>query len=32
MTTDSIRMVERLPLEVFNNDKFGLIHEILAPN
>ena len=32
MTTDSMKMVERLPLEVFNNDKFSLIDEILAPN
>jgi predicted ester cyclase len=31
MTTDTQRMVERLPLEVFNNDKFGLIDEILSP-
>ena len=32
MTTDSMRMVERLPLEVFNSNKFDLIDEILAPN
>lgn len=32
MTTDSMRMAERLPLEVFNSNKFDLIDEILAPN
>jgi predicted ester cyclase len=32
MTTETFKMVERLPLEVFNQDKFALIDEILAPN
>jgi predicted ester cyclase len=30
MTTDTEKMVERIPLEVFNNGNFGLLDEILA--
>lgn len=30
MTTDMMRMIERIPLEVLNNGNFGLIDELLA--
>jgi predicted ester cyclase len=30
MTTDTKRMVERIPLEIFNNSNFGLIDELLS--
>jgi predicted ester cyclase len=30
MTTDTKRMIERIPLEVLNNGNFGLIDELLA--
>ena len=30
MTTATQKMVERFPLEVFNNDNFGLIDELVA--
>jgi predicted ester cyclase len=30
MTTDTKKMIERIPLEVFNNDNFGLIDELVA--
>jgi predicted ester cyclase len=30
MTTETMRMIDRLPLEVLNNGNFGLIDEILA--
>jgi predicted ester cyclase len=30
MTTDTKKMMERIPLEVFNNDTFGLIDELVS--
>jgi predicted ester cyclase len=30
MTTETQKMVERIPLEVFNNDNFGLINELVS--
>ena len=30
MTTQTQKMVERIPLEVFNNDNFGLIDELVS--
>ena len=30
MTTDTKKMIERIPLEVFNNDNFGLVDELLT--
>ena len=30
MTTETKKMIERIPLEVLNNGKFGLIDEIFA--
>jgi predicted ester cyclase len=30
MTTDTKRMIERIPLEVLNENKFGLVDEILS--
>jgi predicted ester cyclase len=30
MTTDTKRMIERIPLEVFNNNKFELVDELLS--
>ncbi len=30
MTTDTKKMVERIPLEVFNKDNFGLIDELVS--
>jgi predicted ester cyclase len=32
MTTETTKLIERIPLEVLNNDNFGLIDEIYAPN
>ena len=32
MTTDTKKMVERIPLEVFNNGKFDLIDELVSPD
>ena len=32
MTTDTKKMVERIPLEVFNNGKFELIEELISPD
>jgi predicted ester cyclase len=32
MTTETQKMIERIPLEVINNNKFDLIDEIYAPN
>ena len=32
MTTDTKKMVERIPLEVFNNGKFELIDELVSPD
>jgi predicted ester cyclase len=32
MTTDTKKMVERIPLEVFNKDNFGLIDELVSPD
>ena len=32
MTTQTQKMVERIPLEVFNNDNFGLIDELVSPD
>jgi predicted ester cyclase len=32
MTTETQKMIERIPLEVINNNKFELIDEIYAPN
>ena len=32
MTTDIKRTAERIPLEVLNEGKFGLLDELLAPN
>jgi predicted ester cyclase len=32
MTTENQKMIERIPLEVINNNKFELIDEIYAPN
>ena len=32
MTTETQKMVERIPLEVFNNDNFGLIDELVSPD
>jgi len=32
MTTDTKTMVERIPLEVFNNGKFDLIDELVSPD
>ena len=32
MTTDTKKMVERIPLEVFNKDNFGLIDELFSPD
>jgi predicted ester cyclase len=32
MTTETQKMIERIPLEVLNNDKFGLIDELVSPN
>jgi len=30
MTTDTKKMIERIPLEVFNNSNFGLIDELVS--
>ena len=30
MTTETMKLIERLPLEVLNKDNFGLIDELLA--
>ena len=30
MTTETKKMIERIPLEVFNNDNFGLIDELVS--
>ena len=32
MTTETTKLIERIPLEVLNNDNFGLIDAIYAPN
>jgi len=32
MTTETQKMIERIPLEVLNNSNFGLIDEIYSPN
>jgi predicted ester cyclase len=32
MTTDMTKTIERIPLEVFNRDNFGLIDELLSTN
>ena len=32
MTTETLKMIERIPLEVLNNNKFELIDEIYSPN
>ena len=32
MTTEMTKTVERIPLEVFNNDNFGLIDELVSTN
>jgi predicted ester cyclase len=32
MTTDTQKMIERIPLEVLNNNKFELIDEIYSPS
>ena len=32
MTTDTKKMVERIPLEVFNQSKFDLIDELVSPD
>ena len=32
MTTETQKMIERIPLEVINNNKFDLIDELYAPN
>jgi len=31
-TTDTKKMVERIPLEIFNKDNFGLIDELFSPD
>jgi predicted ester cyclase len=31
MTTDTRKMIERIPLEILNNSNFGLIDEIYSP-
>jgi len=32
MTTDTKKLFERIPLEIFNNDNFGLIEELVSPD
>jgi predicted ester cyclase len=32
MTTETKKMIDRIPLEVFNNNNFGLIDEIVSTN
>lgn len=32
MTTETKKLIERIPLEVFNNDSFGLIDELVSPD
>jgi predicted ester cyclase len=32
MTTDMMKTIERIPLEVFNRDNFGLIDELVSTN
>jgi predicted ester cyclase len=32
MTTNTARMIERIPLEVLNNGNFGLVDELLSPD
>jgi predicted ester cyclase len=32
MTTETLKMIERIPLEIVNNNKFELIDEIYSPN
>ena len=31
MTTETQKLIERIPLEVFNNDNFELINELVSP-
>jgi len=30
VTTDTRKLIERIPLEIFNNDNFGLINELVS--
>jgi predicted ester cyclase len=30
MTTETKKLIERIPLEIFNNDNFGLINELVS--
>ena len=32
MTTSTLKTIERIPLEIFNNGNFGLVEEILSPD